>query len=152
MGTCGHFRSVLLGSSRRFAAGFSIKMKAAGRPALAALRSRGYAAQAAAQASAQPQKQDIEVSRQANGSVVASVENLSPVSRIGVFFNAGPRYEGPGEQGMSHFLRNAAELTTRGASAFGLVKNMQQIGASLTCTSTRENMIYTVECTRDKLP
>jgi ubiquinol-cytochrome c reductase core subunit 2 len=48
-------------------------------------------------------------------------------------------------------MRHAANLTTQGASAFGLVKNIQQMGATLTCSTTREYMVYNLECTRDKV-
>lgn len=125
-------------------------MKAVSRPALAAIRSRGYAAQAMSKQQ-QSTKQDIHVSKQANGIVVASLENHSPVSRLAVYMHAGPRNEQPEEIGICHALRNAANLTTQGASAFGLVKNMQQMGANFTCTTTRENIVYNLECTRDKI-
>jgi ubiquinol-cytochrome c reductase core subunit 2 len=65
--------------------------------------------------------------------------------------NAGPRHEKPEEVGICHVMRNAANYTTQGASAFGLVKNIQQMGANFTCSTTREHMVYTLECTGDKL-
>jgi ubiquinol-cytochrome c reductase core subunit 2 len=99
----------------------------------------------------QPAAQDIHVTKQPNGVVVASVENHSPVSRLAVYMNAGPRNERPEEVGICHVLRNAANFTTQGASAFGLVKNIQQMGANFTCSTTREYMVYNLECTRDKL-
>ncbi|ELT94521.1 hypothetical protein CAPTEDRAFT_145315, partial [Capitella teleta] len=83
--------------------------------------------------------------------VVAALENQAPVSRLAVYMKAGPRNEQPGEVGICHVMRNAANFTTQGASAFGLVKNMQQMGANFTCATTRESMVYNLECTRDKV-
>lgn len=125
-------------------------MKAVGRPALATIRRRGFSAQAMSKQQ-QPASQDIHVTKQANGCVIASLENYSPVSRLAVYMNAGPRNEKVDEIGMCHLLRNAANFTTQGASAFGIVKNMQQMGANFTCSTTREHMVYKLECTRDKV-
>lgn len=44
------------------------------------------------------------------GLVVASLENNSPLSRVGVFVKAGSRYETVENQGVSHVLRLAANL------------------------------------------
>ena len=43
--------------------------------------------------------------------IVASVENNSPVSRIAVFYNAGPRFEGS-DSGITHAVRSAASLVS----------------------------------------
>lgn len=45
-----------------------------------------------------------------NGMVIASLENYSPLSRVGVFVKAGSRYETVENQGVSHVLRLAANL------------------------------------------
>ena len=45
-----------------------------------------------------------------SGLVIASLENYSPASKIGVFIKAGCRYESPGNQGVTHLLRLAANL------------------------------------------
>ncbi|XP_078274658.1 cytochrome b-c1 complex subunit 2, mitochondrial [Rhinoraja longicauda] len=93
--------------------------------------------------------QEPEVSKLPNGLVIASLENYSPTSKIGVFIKAGSRYENTDNLGITHALRLAANLTTKGVSSFRITRGIEAVGGSLSVTSTRENMIYTVECMRD---
>ncbi|XP_028286544.1 cytochrome b-c1 complex subunit 2, mitochondrial isoform X3 [Parambassis ranga] len=95
--------------------------------------------------------QDVQVSRLPSGLVIASLENYSPASKIGVFVKAGCRYETPDNQGVTHLLRLASSLTTKGASAFKICRGIEAVGGSLSVTSTRENMMYTVDCLRDDI-
>ncbi|XP_075890738.1 cytochrome b-c1 complex subunit 2, mitochondrial isoform X2 [Nelusetta ayraudi] len=122
------------------------------------LSTRLYAAQAArkveftgAAERVKFQPQDVQVSKLPSGLVIASLENHSPSSKIGVFVNAGCRYETPDNQGVTHLLRLASSLTTKGASAFKICRGVEAVGGSLSVTSTRENMIYTVDCLRDDI-
>uniref|UniRef100_A0A8C4GVZ1 Ubiquinol-cytochrome c reductase core protein 2a n=1 Tax=Dicentrarchus labrax TaxID=13489 RepID=A0A8C4GVZ1_DICLA len=57
-------------------------------------------------------KQTNSVSKLPNGLVIASLENYSPVSSVGVFVKAGSRYETVENQGVSHVLRLAANLVS----------------------------------------
>uniref|UniRef100_A0A8C9Y8Z2 Ubiquinol-cytochrome c reductase core protein 2a n=1 Tax=Sander lucioperca TaxID=283035 RepID=A0A8C9Y8Z2_SANLU len=91
------------------------------------------------------------VSKLPNGLVVASLENNSPLSSVGVFVKAGCRYETVGNQGVSHVLRLAANLTTKGASAFKICRGVEALGGSLSVTSSRETTVYTADCLRDHL-
>ncbi|XP_054850582.1 cytochrome b-c1 complex subunit 2, mitochondrial [Eublepharis macularius] len=93
--------------------------------------------------------QDLEITKLPNGLVIASLENYSPASRIGVFIKAGSRYETTANLGTAHLLRLASNLTTKGASAFKITRGIEAVGGSLSVASTRENMIYSVECLRD---
>ncbi|KAM3863646.1 ubiquinol-cytochrome c reductase core protein 2a [Diretmus argenteus] len=109
-----------------------------------------YAALKAAPAAPFP-PQDVQVSKLPNGLVIASLENYSPLSSIGVFVKAGSRYETAENQGVSHVLRLAANLTTKGASAFKICRGVEAVGGSLSVTSSRETMVYSVDCLRDHL-
>uniref|UniRef100_A0A8C7WBZ9 Ubiquinol-cytochrome c reductase core protein 2b n=1 Tax=Oncorhynchus mykiss TaxID=8022 RepID=A0A8C7WBZ9_ONCMY len=91
------------------------------------------------------------VTKLPSGLVIASLDNYSPASRIGVFVKAGCRYESPDNQGVTHLLRLAANLTTKGASAFRICRGVEAVGGSLGVTSSRENMIYSVDCLRDHI-
>lgn len=51
-----------------------------------------------------------QVTRLPSGLVIASLENYSPASKIGVFIKAGCRYETPDNQGVTHLLRLASSL------------------------------------------
>uniref|UniRef100_A0A8D0DD21 Ubiquinol-cytochrome c reductase core protein 2b n=1 Tax=Sander lucioperca TaxID=283035 RepID=A0A8D0DD21_SANLU len=97
------------------------------------------------------QPQDVQVTRLPSGLVIASLENYSPASKIGVFVKAGCRYETPDNQGVTHLLRLASNLTTKGASSFKICRGVEAVGGSLSVTSSRENMIYTVDCLRDDI-
>lgn len=59
----------------------------------------------------------LQVTRLPSGLVIASLENYSPASKIGVFIKAGCRYETPENQGVTHLLRLAS----------GLVCNLKEI-------------------------
>lgn len=50
--------------------------------------------------------------------------------------------------GAAHVLRIAAGLSTRNSSHFSIVRNLQQVGATLTASSDREVVAYTLEGTR----
>ncbi|KAM4531465.1 ubiquinol-cytochrome c reductase core protein 2a [Odontesthes bonariensis] len=95
--------------------------------------------------------QNVQVSKLPNGLVIASLENYSPLSSIGVFVKAGSRYETVENQGVSHVLRLAANLTTKGASSFKICRGVEAIGGSLSVTASRETMVYTAECMRDDI-
>ncbi|KAM6905276.1 ubiquinol-cytochrome c reductase core protein 2a [Xenentodon cancila] len=95
--------------------------------------------------------QNVQVSKLPNGLVIASLENYSPLSSVGVFVKAGSRYETVENQGVSHVLRLAANLTTKGASAFKICRSVEALGGSLSVTASRETMVYTADCLRDDI-
>lgn len=130
-------------------------MKSSARPVLSALRQRFYSAQTAAKQVEQRlslAKEEPKISRLPNGTVVASLENYSPIARVSVVYNAGSRFETRENAGITHCLRNIAQLSAENASGFGIVRNIGQIGGALTCSTTRENVSYTLDCLRSLLP
>lgn len=52
----------------------------------------------------------FQVTKLPSGLVIASLENYSPASRIGVLVKAGSRYETADNLGVTHLLRQAASL------------------------------------------
>jgi len=118
-------------------------------PALQA--SRSFAAQAAvAQAERElVRAEPMKISTLKSGLSVASVETFSPVATLGVVVKAGSRNEEYSNAGISHTLRVTAGLGTKTNSAFGICRNLQQVGARLQCTQGREHTLYTVQTTRD---
>lgn len=52
----------------------------------------------------------IQITKLPNGLVIASLENFSPASRIGVFIKTGSRYETTSNLGTAHLLRLASNL------------------------------------------
>ncbi|XP_041831818.1 cytochrome b-c1 complex subunit 2, mitochondrial isoform X1 [Melanotaenia boesemani] len=95
--------------------------------------------------------QHVQVSKLPNGLVIASLENYSPLSSVSVFVKAGSRYESMENQGVSHVLRLAANLTTKGASSFKICRSVEAMGGSLNVTTSRETMVYTADCLRDDI-
>ncbi|XP_051573645.1 cytochrome b-c1 complex subunit 2, mitochondrial-like [Myxocyprinus asiaticus] len=93
--------------------------------------------------------QDVQVSKLPSGLLIASLENYSPVSKVAVFVKAGSRYETAENLGVTHMLRLAGNLTTKGASAFKICRGLEAVGGSLSVTSSREHMVYSVDCLRD---
>jgi len=115
---------------------------------------RGLAAQAAGkvqQTEASLSKQEAKISQLPNGATVASLENNSPISRVSVVFNAGSRFEGGHNLGVTHCIRNAAASSTKDISGFKLTRIINQAGAALSCTTSRDHLTYSVECTRNHL-
>uniref|UniRef100_A0A8C2K340 Ubiquinol-cytochrome c reductase core protein 2a n=1 Tax=Cyprinus carpio TaxID=7962 RepID=A0A8C2K340_CYPCA len=85
--------------------------------------------------------QDVQVSKLPSGLLVASLENYSPVSKIGLFVKAGSRYETAENLGVTHILRLASNLTTKGASAFRICRGLEAAGASLRSVSYLDGVI-----------
>lgn len=106
---------------------------------------------AAKQKEVPPEKEDFKLSTLPNGLTVASVENLTPVIRIAAILKAGSRFEKYNNLGVTHALRYCAGLGTETATCFGITRNLQQMGATLRATSTRDHFIYTLECNRDEI-
>jgi len=120
-------------------------------PAVQTTAKRQFAAQAAvARAEHNLVKAEpLKVSTLSNGINVASIENHSPVTTIGVVLKAGSRNETYDNTGLAHTLRVAAGLATTKKTAFGITRNLQQMGASMTCIQGREHTMYAVQSTRD---
>ncbi|KAF5403133.1 hypothetical protein PHET_03291 [Paragonimus heterotremus] len=68
------------------------------------------------------------------------------LSRVAIVFKAGSRYELSGkDRGITHLIRRCCGLSTVDFTAVNMVRHFQQMGARVTCTTTREHMIYTVD-------
>lgn len=67
------------------------------------------------------------------------------------FFRGGSRYETSDSLGASSVIRSSGGLSTACSTSFGIVRNLQQIGASLSVTSDRESVVYTLEATSDQM-
>ena len=94
-------------------------------------------------------KPQVKQQKLPNGLTIIAIENHSPISRVGVFVRAGARLEQPGQLGITHALRVAAGLSTTRSTTFGITRNIDYLGGSLTTSSTREDLIYVAECNRD---
>nr|CAD7193588.1 unnamed protein product [Timema douglasi] len=92
-----------------------------------------------------PKADQIQTTVLPNKLVVTSIDSSYPISRVSILFRAGSRNETPQNIGASHVVRVTAGLTNKNSSYFGVTRNLQQIGASLTTTADREVVSYTLE-------
>merc|ERR1711892_1529335 len=124
---------------------FVMASRIAKSPTVQTTAKRQFAAQAAVAKSERElvKSEALKVSTLKNGLNVASIENHSPVTTLGVIIKSGSRNEGYENAGISHALHIAAGLATKNNSAFGICRNLQQAGASMVCTQGREHTLYT---------
>lgn len=109
---------------------------------------RQMASMAARAASVAPTHQ-IETSLLPSGLKVTSCDSeSSAVSTIGVLVKAGSSYETYDNLGVSHALRLSAGLSSKNATSFGIVRNVQQMGGSLNVVAGREYIMYTLNSPR----
>ncbi|KAL7300168.1 hypothetical protein TKK_0007014 [Trichogramma kaykai] len=116
-------------------------------PVLRNPSARHYAVAAAAQASSS----NVNVKTLNNKITLAAVESCSPAAQVSVIYRAGSRNETYDTQGTAHLLRICTGLTTKRSSAFGLTRNIQQLGGDLSVNADRESICYTLRISRDKL-
>ncbi|XP_040153288.1 cytochrome b-c1 complex subunit 2, mitochondrial [Anopheles arabiensis] len=119
-------------------------------PMLRAAAARGFAAHAQA-AAASRGSAEVQTTTLPNKLVVASADPNAAVSRISIVFRAGSRNETADCLGAAHVLRAAGGLSTKTATAFGITRNIQQAGGSLTTAADRELVTYSVAVTKDQL-
>lgn len=93
----------------------------------------------------------LEHTKLPNGLPIIALENDSPISRVAVVVRAGARFEGVGQLGVTHALRNAAGLSTKMSTTFGITRNMDYAACSLTAAGTRDDLIYAVDALRDSI-
>uniref|UniRef100_A0A7S3UY37 Alpha-MPP n=1 Tax=Aplanochytrium stocchinoi TaxID=215587 RepID=A0A7S3UY37_9STRA len=101
-------------------------------------------------ASAQP-KPETKITTLANGLRVASEETYGQVSTIGMFIDAGSRYENDSNSGVSHLLEHMAFKSTENRSHLRLVRDIEDVGGTVGAASSRECIMYTGECLRDNV-
>lgn len=76
-----------------------------------------------------------------NGVTILQQDN--PTSRafcMGVWITSGSRDEGPGEEGLSHFLEHMLFKGTRNRSAFELSQAIEKVGGALEAFTTKEQV------------
>jgi len=88
---------------------------------------------------------DIQVSTLPNQLRVATEAMPGHFSAVGVYVDAGSRFERPwvpGESGVSHILDRMAFKSTTTRSSADMEQLMQSIGGNVMCASSRETMMY----------
>ncbi|KAI8983874.1 Metalloenzyme, LuxS/M16 peptidase-like protein [Pilobolus umbonatus] len=77
-----------------------------------------------------------------NGIRVASENTPGHFSAVGVYVDAGSRYETDKTRGISHILDRVAFKSTANRSADEIVAELESLGGNIMCSSSRESIMY----------
>ncbi len=77
-----------------------------------------------------------------NGVRVASEALEGAFSGVGVYIDAGSRYENEHLRGASHIMDRLAFKSTRNRSADDVLEAVERLGGNIQCASSRESMMY----------
>jgi processing peptidase subunit alpha len=77
-----------------------------------------------------------------NGIRVATEALPGHFSGIGVYVDAGSRYENDALRGLSHIIDRLAFKSTRGTTGDQMVEKMESLGGNIQCASSRESLMY----------
>jgi len=99
-------------------------------------------------------KPELKFSKLENGLKVAAIDKGGLTAKIGLFVNAGSRYECSANFGVSHMVEMMAYKSTAHLSHLRTVKTLEQLGASktTTCKAGPEDMMYSVSVPREFAP
>ncbi|KAL2164310.1 hypothetical protein VTH06DRAFT_3526 [Thermothelomyces fergusii] len=105
---------------------------------LATAVSRGIRVQAPPK---EPTERD-KVTTLPNGIRVASEDLPDAFSGVGVYIDAGSRYENESLRGASHIMDRLAFKSTGSRSADEMLETVEKLGGNIQCASSRESMMY----------
>eukprot|EP00884_Botryococcus_braunii_P023435 jgi/Botrbrau1/9776/Bobra.85_1s0021.1 len=87
-----------------------------------------------------------------NGITIASEATPGPTATVGIYVDSGSIYENPGQTGLSHLLEYMAFKSTLHRTHFRLVREVEAIGANVTASASREQMVYNIDCVKSLVP
>lgn len=93
----------------------------------------------------------VQTSKVQSGLTVVSCNTGSPLTTVGVLVKAGSRFETYDNLGSSHAFKNSIGLSTKSHSAFGVNKNVQQMGSQIAAKSGREYLIFSSQILTPKV-
>jgi processing peptidase subunit alpha len=93
-----------------------------------------------------------EITTLSNGARVGTEENYSVSSSIALFFHAGTRFEQPHNYGISHLIERMAFKSTATRTAAEVTHVLEDLGANVSISSTRELMTYNADILRVHVP
>lgn len=109
--------------------------------ASAAGRLRKYATTANNPSEREPTDLD-QITTLSNGIRVATESLPGHFSGIGVYIDAGSRYENEGLRGVSHIIDRLAFKATTKRSADEMLESIDKLGGNIQCASSRESLMY----------
>ena len=87
-----------------------------------------------------------------NGLRVASEDYGQPTCTVGVWINAGSRFETAQNNGTAHFLEHMAFKGTNKRQQQDLENEIENLGAHLNAYTSREQTVYYAKCYSKDLP
>uniref|UniRef100_A0A4X1T2A6 Ubiquinol-cytochrome c reductase core protein 1 n=1 Tax=Sus scrofa TaxID=9823 RepID=A0A4X1T2A6_PIG len=95
---------------------------------------------------------ETQVSQLDNGLRVASEQSSQPTCTVGVWIDAGSRYENEKNNGAGYFVEHLAFKGTKNRPGSALEKEVESMGAHLNAYSTREHTAYYIKALSKDLP
>jgi processing peptidase subunit beta len=89
---------------------------------------------------------ETRVTTLSNGVRVASEDNGSPTATVGIWIDAGSRFESEKTNGVAHFLEHMAFKGTAKRSQTDLELEVENMGAHLNAYTSREQTVYYAKC------
>ncbi|KAL2201115.1 peptidase M16 inactive domain-containing protein [Corynascus similis CBS 632.67] len=102
-----------------------------------------------------PNKEPTErdrVTTLSNGIRVASEDLPDAFSGVGVYIDAGSRYENESLRGASHIMDRLAFKSTGSRSADEMLETVEKLGGNIQCASSRESMMYQAATFNSAIP
>ncbi|KAK4123852.1 hypothetical protein N657DRAFT_663969 [Parathielavia appendiculata] len=87
-----------------------------------------------------------------NGIRVASEDLPDAFSGVGVYIDAGSRYENESLRGASHIMDRLAFKSTASHSAEEMLETVEKLGGHIQCASSRESMMYQAATFNSAIP
>lgn len=96
-----------------------------------------------------PKSPEIKDSKTSNGIRVVTLDNGAPSVGLSISVAGGSRAESNSESGFSHLLSHVAFNGSANSSPLKMIRDLQNAGATLSSSATRESITYSVNCTDD---
>jgi len=107
---------------------------------------RRWLAQLACRPSVSVNIPETKVTQLANGMRVASEDSGIPTTTVGLWIDAGSRFENDKNNGVAHFLEHMAFKGTKKRSQTELELEVENMGAHLNAYTSREQTVYYAKC------
>jgi len=89
---------------------------------------------------------ETKVTQLGNGMRVASEDTGIPTTTVGLWIDAGSRFENDQNNGVAHFLEHMAFKGTKKRSQTDLELEVENMGAHLNAYTSREQTVYYAKC------
>ncbi|KAK2148358.1 hypothetical protein LSH36_501g05002 [Paralvinella palmiformis] len=113
---------------------------------------RWRSAQAATHQEALVNVPETKVSKLPNGLRIATEDSGIPTATVGLWIDAGSRFENDKNNGTAHFLEHMAFKGTAKRSQMDLELEVENMGAHLNAYTSREQTVYYAKCFSKDIP